>query len=205
MSAPSLTYISMRATASSIPWVGRQSVRASTRIPDSLAASTAARIFMRASSRRQARLARRRERARRDLVLDQDGGGAGAAIGPHGALNVHRIAIAMVAVGQHQRLRRRGMDHVEGIEHLAEGDQVEVGTAQAARRDAGPGQEGRLEAGGRRQLGAEPVPHGRHHDEAGLGKQRTQTLGRVHDDILGTGLRLRRHRSGSASSRPAHY
>ena len=41
----------MRATASSMPWVGRQSVRASTRMPDSLAASTAARIFMRASSR----------------------------------------------------------------------------------------------------------------------------------------------------------
>ena len=51
MSAPSSTYISMRATASSMPWVGRQSVRARIRMPNSLAASTAARIFMRASSR----------------------------------------------------------------------------------------------------------------------------------------------------------
>ena len=51
MSAPSSTNISIRATASSMPCVGRQSVRAKTRMPDSLAASIAARIFMRASSR----------------------------------------------------------------------------------------------------------------------------------------------------------
>ena len=38
MSAPSSTYISMRATASSMPWVGRQSVRAMIRMPESLAA-----------------------------------------------------------------------------------------------------------------------------------------------------------------------
>jgi len=51
ISAPSCTYISIRATASSMPWVGRQSVRAMTTMPDSRAASTAARIFIRASSR----------------------------------------------------------------------------------------------------------------------------------------------------------
>ena len=51
MSAPSSTYISMRAIASSMPAVGRQSVRAITRMPLSLAASTAARIFIRTSSR----------------------------------------------------------------------------------------------------------------------------------------------------------
>ena len=51
MSAPSSTYISIRATASSMPAVGRQSVRARIRMPLSFAASTAARTFIRASSR----------------------------------------------------------------------------------------------------------------------------------------------------------
>ena len=54
---------------------------------------------------RQAGLAGRGERARRDLVLDQHGGGAGAAIGAHGALHVHGVAVAVVAVGQHQQCR----------------------------------------------------------------------------------------------------
>ena len=41
MSAPSSVNISMRATASSMPAVGRQSVRAITRMPESFAACTA--------------------------------------------------------------------------------------------------------------------------------------------------------------------
>ena len=51
MSAPSAANISIRATASSMPWVGRQSVRARMRMPLSFAACTAARSFIRASSR----------------------------------------------------------------------------------------------------------------------------------------------------------
>ena len=52
---------------------------------------------------RQAGLAGGGQRARRDLVLDQDGGGAGAAVGAHGALHVHGVAVAVIAVGQHQQ------------------------------------------------------------------------------------------------------
>ncbi len=125
---------------------------------------------------RQAGLAGGGQRARRDLVLDQDGGGAGAAVGAHGALHVHGVAVAVIAVGQHQRLRRRAAHHVEGVEHLREGDEVEIGSAEPAGGDAGARQEGRLEAGAGGELGAEPVPDGRHDDEAGLGEERAQSV-----------------------------
>ena len=82
---PSSTYISMRATASSMPWVGRQSVRARIRIPNS-PPPRPPRGTSCAPPRAAGRAAGRCQRPRSDLVLDQDGGGSGAAIGAHRAL-----------------------------------------------------------------------------------------------------------------------
>jgi hypothetical protein len=101
----------------------------------------------------------------------------------HRTLDVHRIAVAMVAVGQHQQVRRGGMDHVEGIEHFAEREKVEVRPAEAACCDTGAREKGRLEARRRRQLGGQPVPNRRHHDEAGLFQMGAQALGGVHRAI----------------------
>ena len=164
----------MRATASSMPWVGRQSVRARIRMPEVLGGLDGGADLHARLLARQAGLAGRGQRTRRDLVLDQHGGGAGAAIGAHGALHVHGVAVAVVAVGQHQQVGRRAMHHLEGVEHLAEGQQVEVGAAQATGRDAGTGEEGRLEAGAGAELGGEPVIDRRHDDEAGLGQHGAQ-------------------------------
>ena len=125
MSAPSSTYISMRATASSMPCVGRQSVRASTRMPELPGRLDGGADFHARLGPRQAGLAGGGERARRDLVLDQHRGGAGAAIGAHRALHVHGVAVAVVAVGQDEQLGCRAMHHLEGIEHLAENQEVE--------------------------------------------------------------------------------
>ncbi len=69
---------------------------------------------------RQAGFAAGRERARRDLVLDEDGGGAEAAVGANGALDVHRIAVAVVAVREDEQIWGSGAHHVEGVEHFRE-------------------------------------------------------------------------------------
>ena len=176
MSAPSSTYICVRATASSMPWVGRQSVRARMRMPELLGGLDGGADLHARLLARNARLASGRQLARGDLVLDQDGGGAGPAVGADGALHVHGVAVTVVAVGEHQRLRRRAAHHVEGVEHLREGDEVEIGSAEPAGGDAGARQERSLEAGAGGELGAEPVPDGRHHDEAGLGEERAQSV-----------------------------
>ena len=184
MSAPSSTYISMRATASSMPWVGRQSVRASTRMPGLLRRLDGGADLHARLGARQAGLAGGGERARRDLVLDQHRGGAGAAIGAHRALHVHGVAVAVVAVGQHQQVGRRAMHHLEGIEHLAERQEVEIGTAQPARRHTGAGQEGGLEARLGGELGGQAVLDRRHDDQAGLGQQGAQALRRGQGGLL---------------------
>ena len=64
----------------------------------------------------------------------------GAAIGTHGALHVHRVAVTMIAVRQHQQIRCGAMHHVERIQHLRERDQIEVRPPQSARRDTRAGQ-----------------------------------------------------------------
>ncbi len=180
----------MRATASSMPCVGRQSVRA--RHQD---AGVLGRLDGRADLHarflaRQARLAGGREFARRDLVLDEHRGGAGATIGPHHALDVHRIAVAVIAVGQHEQVGRGAVHHVEGIEHLAERDEIEIRAAQAACGDARAREESRLEALAVSQLGGEPIPYRRHDDEAGFGQQGAQTLGGSgHRHLLGMNFR----------------
>ena len=161
MSAPSSTYISMRATASSMPAVGRQSVRAMTRMPQSFAASTAARIFMRASSRGRQGLPP--DVSARGVILSsmRMAAAPSAAVGANGALDVHRVAVAVVAVGEDEQVGRGGAHHVEGVEHLRERDDVEVGTAEAAGCDARAGHERGLEAGGERELGAQVHPRPR--------------------------------------------
>jgi hypothetical protein len=91
----------------------------------------------------------------------------------------------MVAIGQDQQVRRGGMDHIEGVEHLAERDQVEIGATQPAGRNARTGQERRLEAGPMGQLGAEPVPNRRHDDKSRIGQQGAQALrGSRHGNLL---------------------
>jgi hypothetical protein len=82
----------------------------------------------------------------------------------------------VIAVGEHQRLRCGAAHHVEGIEHLGEGDEVEIGPAEPAGGHAGARQERSLEPCAGRKLGAEPVPDGRHHDEAGLGEEGAQSV-----------------------------
>ena len=87
----------------------------------------------------QAGLAGSRQRARRDLIFNQNRGGTGAAISAHRALHIHRITIAMIAIGQHQRIGRCTAHHIEAIEHLGEGNQVQIRPAQAAGGNAGTG------------------------------------------------------------------
>jgi hypothetical protein len=88
--------------------------------------------------------------------------------------------VTVIAIGQQQGLRRRTAHHVAGVEHLGERDEVEVGSAEPARGNAGAGQERRLEAGPGGELGAEAVPDGGHDDEAGFGQEGTQAIGRRH-------------------------
>ena len=76
------------------------------------------------------------QRSRRYLILDQYGGGAGSAISANGALNVHGIAVPMISVGKHHHLRGRATHHVEGIKHLREGYEIEIGSPQSARCNA---------------------------------------------------------------------
>ena len=94
----------------------------------------------------------------------------------------------MIAVSQDQRFRRGAAHHVEGIEHLGKGDEVEVGSAQSARRHAGAGEEGGFEAGGGREFGAQPVPHRRHDDKIGFGQQGAQAFRGSHGVSFGTNV-----------------
>ena len=87
----------------------------------------------------------------------------------------------MITIGQHQRIRRGTTHHVETIEHLGKGNQVQIRPAQTACSDAGTGQKGGLKARAGGKLGTQPIPYGRHHNKIGLGKQSAHSLGRGHD------------------------
>ena len=101
----------------------------------------------------QAGLAGSGQGAWRDLVFNQDRRCTGAAISAHRALHIHRIAIAVIAIGQHQRIRRRTAHHVETVKHFGEGNQVQIRPAQAACGHAGTGQEGGFKPCAGRHLG----------------------------------------------------
>ena len=102
----------------------------------------------------------------------------------------------MIAVGQHQQVRRGTMHHVEGVEHFAQRQQIEIGSAQTAGGDAGPGQERGFEPRGGGHLRGQPIPDGGHDDEAGLGKQGAQTIRGGHG-VSSCGF-VRRHDRGNA-------
>ena len=58
------------------------------------------------------------ECAGRDLIFDQHRGGAHPPICPNRTLGVHRIAVAVIAVGQDQQVGGGGTCHVQRVLHL---------------------------------------------------------------------------------------
>ena len=112
------------------------------------------------------------ERARPDLVLDQHRGGAAAGVSADRLLHRERVAIAGVAIGQPQHLRRGGDDGLDRVGHFRKGQQIHVGHREAHRGDAGAGDEAGAEAGFLDQPGAHAVAAAGHDLEPGLVEKR---------------------------------
>ena len=103
------------------------------------------------------------ERARPRLVFDQHGRGAAPCIGADRLLHGERVAVAGVAIGEPQHLRRGGDAGLDRIGHLRKGQEVHVGHRQAHRRDARAGDKADAEPGLLDQPGAHRVAATGHH------------------------------------------
>ena len=93
---------------------------------------------------RQAGLAGGGEGAGGDLVLDQDRRRRRPAIGAHGALHVHGVAVAVVAIGQHQQVRRGAVHHRKLSNISPKEIRSRSGPPRRLGGDAGAGEEGGL-------------------------------------------------------------
>jgi hypothetical protein len=100
-------------------------------------------------------------------------------------LHGERIAVAGVAVGQPQHVRRGGDNRLDRVGHFRRRQQVHVGHRETHRRDAGAGNKAGAKPGFLDQSSAHAVAAARHDLESGLVEKRLHRGGLgTHDDSL---------------------
>ena len=116
---------------------------------------------------------------RKTLILEMEGGDAGALEGARRGLRIERIAVTGIGVGND-----RNVDHIhhrrQPVDDGVHGNQAEIGNAGRARDRAAAGID-RGEAGLRDEPRREPVIGARRHGDVARGEQVSQFCRSAHD------------------------
>ena len=139
----------------------------------------------------------------RDLILDEQGGDAGALIGAHGAGDIGRPAIAGIGIGQQRQLGRIAEPGIE-LRHLAHAELGHIGLADQARGGAIAAAGRGLEAGPLDQLQGERVMGARQDQNLRRFNQLAEEGRAAHRTSLAETISAECESVGNDGPRPSH-